>query len=431
MKSRTRYGLIALGFALFIIATPFIVMYVSGTRYDFENHAFVKTGIISIRTSPRSAKIYLNDKYKGKTQKNIKFVEPGDYDIKLSKDGFFDWQKRLNVKSQYVTYINKDLDYLVMFRSNGERNEIAKDVLTISSNQNRAIYLQKDGIFVGDIHNIKDAQKIPLDHELLSAKIMSYEGNNLHLILGIDKDNKTYTAVFDETSRKIYSLDSVVTPNQNSNFKFYNGTLFELTDKNLYSINWQTAKKNILLQNVDAYNFSGYYLYLISAGQISRTTLPNISLENLISNVPAFANTEIYVSNQRQVFILGDGNFYSVGNELNQLGSGINSVKIDNVYRKLMFSGNNEINLYDLSNGMVGFVTRSSETIKDPQIFYREGWVFFNRSGKIQALELDTRDRQNNYSFADTSADAPFAVSPNARELLVLNKGVLTLQQLR
>lgn len=431
MKSRTRYSLIAAGITLFILASPFIVLYVSGTKYDFKNHRFVKTGIISVRTAPRGAKILLNGKSAGTSQKNIKFLDPGDYDIRITRNGYFDWQKRLNVKAQYVTYINLDLDYLVLFKNAGTKTQIADGVLNFSADRSRAMYLQKDAAFVGNIQNLSGTGKIPLDRELASAQIISADDENLYLILGQGVDGKPYTAVLDDDRRKISNLDAIVTPTATSNFKFYNGTLFELTDKILYSINWQTAKKNILIQNVDAYGFSGDNLYLTSNGQIFRAALPNIQLESLVRNIPTFTNSELYVSNQKQVFLLGDGNFYSVGTSLNQLASGVSTVRIDSAYRKLLFSSNNEIDIYDLSNGAVTFVTRSTEAISNPEIFYREGWIFYNQNGKLQGLELDPRDHQNNYTFAESTPNAPFAISQAANDLLFLNNGVLTLQEIR
>lgn len=101
----------------FLIITPLILLYSMGYVFDWQKRTFVKTGSFYFKTSPTGAKIYfvqstkqgsatnsyINDNYKGKTNKYIKRLLPKEYNVIIKKDGFHVWEKRLKIESQIVT----------------------------------------------------------------------------------------------------------------------------------------------------------------------------------------------------------------------------------------------------------------------------------------------------------------------------------------
>jgi hypothetical protein len=62
MTRRTRYLLIALCVAAFAVLAPLIIFYIRGITYDTNDNRYLKTGILSIESEPRSAEIILDDK---------------------------------------------------------------------------------------------------------------------------------------------------------------------------------------------------------------------------------------------------------------------------------------------------------------------------------------------------------------------------------
>jgi tetratricopeptide (TPR) repeat protein len=52
---------------------------------------------IKVTSTPSFAKIYLNDTYKGTTPLTINQLKPGDYQLKLSKEGYQDWSKKVTI----------------------------------------------------------------------------------------------------------------------------------------------------------------------------------------------------------------------------------------------------------------------------------------------------------------------------------------------
>lgn len=119
MRLRDRFLLVGLGVVLFLIVTPFIVLYARGFKIDWENRTLVKTGALVVRTEPNGAKIFLNDElHESTTPANIRFMLPGDYNVRIEKEGYQSWTKRLSVRSQLVTWANSNREYLALFLAN-------------------------------------------------------------------------------------------------------------------------------------------------------------------------------------------------------------------------------------------------------------------------------------------------------------------------
>jgi tetratricopeptide (TPR) repeat protein len=54
-------------------------------------------GKIKVTSIPSSTKVYINNTYKGTTPLTVDQLKPGDYQLKLSKDGYQDWSKKVTV----------------------------------------------------------------------------------------------------------------------------------------------------------------------------------------------------------------------------------------------------------------------------------------------------------------------------------------------
>jgi len=93
--------------AFFIIA-PLLVFYTSGYRYDFINGIVQETGSISIDILPKNSIAYLNNaKLKSKIPIRLKNIPPGKYKIKLTADGFYDWEKEIILENKHTAYIKE------------------------------------------------------------------------------------------------------------------------------------------------------------------------------------------------------------------------------------------------------------------------------------------------------------------------------------
>lgn len=87
------------------ILTVVVVFYARGYRPDFNDRTVQATGIVSIKSSPEGAVVFINDEEKGKTNIDIANLKPGTYTIGLVKEGFSTWEKEIVVKKEAVNTI--------------------------------------------------------------------------------------------------------------------------------------------------------------------------------------------------------------------------------------------------------------------------------------------------------------------------------------
>lgn len=88
---------------IFIIATPPIILYARGYSFDWQTKKLVQTGGFYLKSSPSDAIILIDGKNKKTTPRLIPRLVPKNYNVAVAKDGFFSWQKNLEIKPQLVT----------------------------------------------------------------------------------------------------------------------------------------------------------------------------------------------------------------------------------------------------------------------------------------------------------------------------------------
>jgi hypothetical protein len=436
MKLRTRYTLVTTGVIAFFLLSPFIVMYLSGTRYDFKNHHFVKTGVIVARTNPRGAKIIINGKVRGSTPASLRFIDPGMYDLSLQKEGYFTWNKRVDVRAQYVTWANLDLTNVTLFRSVPKRTDLGEGVINFYSNTKKVLYATSNSL---RLVNAKDGtliHEIALPRIFTNLEITAPENNeNVYLIY-----SDAYYSLYNPENNTLTEISDLVLPEEKlkkgqspspNEFQFADGKLYQLRSNTLNEIDWSKHKSSLILNNIVGFHFSGNALYYVNkpatgaAANLVRTELPGLNPTVLAENVPALSKAKILITNQNQIFILGDNNLYAVNRNLEVIAHDANSAKIDSKYRKVIYSSNNEIGYYDLDTQKTITLTRSSQTIKNADILFGIGWSFFTNDGRLQNMEIDSRDHQNNYTFGTASENAKFTIDEEGKNIIFLDNGKL------
>jgi len=92
-------------FVLFCLVLVGVIAYARGYRFNPQEGTFTSTGIISINSNPRPAKIYINDNLQGVTDTNVT-LPFGQYDVLLQKEGYTDWIKHVSLKGEIVMSLN-------------------------------------------------------------------------------------------------------------------------------------------------------------------------------------------------------------------------------------------------------------------------------------------------------------------------------------
>lgn len=101
--------LITIGIALFLIlGTLAAIRFAKGYRFDFKKKKVAETGLLVANSFPTGASVFINDKLTTATNDTLN-LPPGDYQIKIVKDGYISWEKALKIKKELVTQTNTRL----------------------------------------------------------------------------------------------------------------------------------------------------------------------------------------------------------------------------------------------------------------------------------------------------------------------------------
>ena len=92
--------------ASFFIISPLLILYTTGYRYDWRNHVFLTTGVLSIEGDPRDMDVFINDIQIEKTVPiRLTNLTPNTYRVRLEKAGYITWEKDVTVESNKTSYI--------------------------------------------------------------------------------------------------------------------------------------------------------------------------------------------------------------------------------------------------------------------------------------------------------------------------------------
>lgn len=94
--------------ALIVVAlvalTSFFILYARGFRFDFNGGRpdLSGTGLLVATSNPDGAQVFINGHLTTATDNTINLA-PGEYEVKIFKEGYFPWEKKLIVKEEVVT----------------------------------------------------------------------------------------------------------------------------------------------------------------------------------------------------------------------------------------------------------------------------------------------------------------------------------------
>lgn len=109
MDIRIRRTITIVFFLFFFIVSPLLLLYASGFRYDFKRGTLLRTGNIFIEaTDVKDATVYIDDKPHTELLNKklfLKNLTPGDYTIRIEKEGYTTWEKKLRVDGTLTTFL--------------------------------------------------------------------------------------------------------------------------------------------------------------------------------------------------------------------------------------------------------------------------------------------------------------------------------------
>ncbi len=96
--------IITLAAFVFVAGTSIAVFfYARGLKFNPKNKTIEKTGLLLVKSRPDGAKLFLDNKLVTATPATVSGLEPGNYKITLTKDGYTKWEKEVPVQADFVT----------------------------------------------------------------------------------------------------------------------------------------------------------------------------------------------------------------------------------------------------------------------------------------------------------------------------------------
>ena len=399
MSKKTRDYLLVIFVILFIFLTIFISLSASGYKFNLNwplrfNKLLQKTGMLALDTAPRGAIVYLDDKpQKDSTwrpwKKNyittpvkIKNVLPGEYNLRLEREGYWPFEKKIRINSGQTTFaenINLFRDDLPLLVTKSNLNE-----LSLSSNK-KYLYLISDKKII----NLKngDEKSLPLS-SVDSGQWL--RGSEKLLVLG---------TIFDP--EKNNDIDYQKTIGDEADLWYleeFTGRLYYRYKNSLNRLesNGKTNLTVIKEEDLLTYEPRGDHLFFVSKNQnkvfLKDYSLKNDSLEYQLE-LPSVGDYQFNYDNRKNLSLYDTKNktLYLIDS-----GSPQNSEKIiKNVTswqwlndEQLLYSNNWEIYLFNLKQNQSILITRVSEEIET--ILWHSGndYLIFSTATSLNAADL-------------------------------------------
>ena len=424
MDKRIKRLLILVFAIIFLIGGPLAIFYSQGYRFDFETKKIVKSGAFYFRTQPESCEIYLDGKLKKKTDflfgnAFVKNLLPKKYNIRIEKEGYFPWEKTLEVKEEFVT----EAKNIILFSKNLNFSLSLSDIEDyFFSPDKKKIILEKtnkEGWTLEILDLEKNTQELFLEEKGLTKKESQFRNLNWNsdsrMVLietEIEEDTKYFIVNLLE-EKQIFPLgygdiqEISFNPNNSQEIFFLkslNGS------KSLFQANFLTQElPKVILKSLITYKISdGNIFWLSPDGFLYRSDFSGKRLGVL--NTESFSIKE---GLKYKVEIFSPAVFLRENNALYQLNSSsrifekfsesIKNLKLSPDSKKLVIGNNYEIwilFLIDIDEqsqkkaSQKIFLTRFSQKIGE--IFWlNPDYLMFNTGNKLKIAEIDDRDRIN------------------------------------
>lgn len=307
MKIRTRRIIMFTFIGAFLIMAPVLIFYASGYRLDLNRGKILKTGTLMLESKDfKDANLYIDGQlYEEEFDEKIFIYNllPGQYDIKLEKEGYHPWQKKISINSSLTTFEKS----ITVFKKEDAQLIIEDNIIDfyLSPDNEKIIYIiETESFWEFYYFNITKQEtellyRIPLQEKPIdlswsasSKKILLkyqeqnlvFNINNLEKVQDINKilpnqpvninwdqknDNAVYAVISQENTsfikidlllentEMIHSTEKEINPNffVEANDIFY---ILDESNKNVlykYNTNFKTLKKITELNKSQNYNF--------------------------------------------------------------------------------------------------------------------------------------------------------------------------------
>lgn len=130
MTKTTKRWLFYSAVVIFALSSYVLVLYAQGYKYSFSEAKFFRTGSVFVKMN-EDAEVYLNNKFLDSTSffgssYTISGLLPGQYTVRLQRDNFSSWQKKISVEEGLVS----DYSRILLLPTSGDEVIVLKKEIT-------------------------------------------------------------------------------------------------------------------------------------------------------------------------------------------------------------------------------------------------------------------------------------------------------------
>jgi len=445
MTKRTRTILFLICLLLFLLITPTTIFYSQGYRFDFKNKRLTQTGGLFLKAEPKAVEIYINGQLVKKTDfffgsALIENLLPKRYKVEVKKEGYFVWEKNLEIREKEVTEVKN----IVLFLKNPNFEILTKEVknLWFSPDEKKIILseVNEQGLWALKLFDLERNIK---SHLIQEVDVYSNYIPPLHPPASAGPSGADLMNLeFSEDSKEIYldirmkdSSPPTILPLTKGGWSPQEKKFILKLDKFPPILTEKILKEELPRENIitskkinnDVYHLDNFGHFFKNGEKLTEKSFP-VKLE-----------TEYALEIFQNFIFLKEGQilyqFIPQLKSFEKFFEGINDLKISPDNKKLVFFSNSEIWILFLKAegtkkaGEKLFLIRLSEKIGD--IFWlNSDYLIFNSGDYLKIVEIDDRDRIQTWDIPlrpnfGVGADPKIYFNQSNKKLYILSKGNL------
>lgn len=401
MNQKTRLIILFSCAVLFLVITPYIVLYSLGYRVDFAHLKVVATGGIYVRALPEPLDVSIDNNLKNTTGilSNSVFFQnllPGFHQVSITKEGYYSYQKKLLVVGNQVA----KLEHVTLFPKQTPFKLLAKNIQNsyLAPDGNTMLLTTPNGDDISfEVMRLQDNQQHVLGLSLLGQTITSAQWSQDSSRVLINVANSYYLFQPFLTYPKLAFLSFLAGAKEPSFNPDAPSQFFFIKNNNLYT----SSKTLPLIKGVEAYQITnGAITYLASDGFLYTTDtlggpITKASAEALAINPSSsYQLTDI----SGTLFLIQDQSLMLFNQTTKVFGlfdTSVNSIALSPDGQKILYVGDHQISYSPMSDiANIKTILNSLQQISNVN-WLNSDYLVFQLGNQIIISEIDTRGNVN------------------------------------
>jgi hypothetical protein len=428
VDSKTRYLIIALLVVIFMVLAPLLVFYVTGRTLPFFTAKPSDTGILDVQSIPSGAQVYVDEESAGSTPATVRFLRQGWHEVKIQETNFRPWIKKLFVQAGEVTYAGT-IDDAVRLLPDAPAIPIAEQIVTTEIVGDNLILATASQVQVYDLGKQTVVRSANTPVQITQLK-PTQRGN-----LVFAKFNSGEWALLNTNDLIFTKLPSAIAAGDQVEL-LGESTVFGRKQNTLHIAAVGSTQGQIALEGISGFTTHDNLVYITTtagAGELATYYWDNTQLIKqtilLSSGLPQNTILQLYLTNQKELFVLAGDSLYRVNQTLELVKNSVLNVNFNFAGQRLTFFTPTEIYFYNFGSGQAELLARTTNNLAAADVVPAFGYGFIADQTGSEAIEIDSRGNQNRYQMIPQGPASDLLIAPDESELILLaNQTVYTVR---